>query len=97
MGHLQHRCSEKCRRLREGLECRDRDGGEWVLLDQTYMLRDPHCCAEERRARDLPPLRAPDWKPLVDAEAFFKPTVRGFLCHLTGDEQWPAAVNVLPV
>ncbi|MGO9462603.1 MAG: hypothetical protein ACLQVF_00370 [Isosphaeraceae bacterium] len=82
--------------LREGLEGRDPLTAKLVLLDQSYTLRDPHLLPKDAQPGDLLPLRAPDWKPLVDAEAFFKPTVRGFLCHLTGDESWPAAVNVYP-
>ncbi len=82
--------------LREALEGRDPLTAKLVLLDQSYTLRDPHLLPKDAQPGDLLPLRAPDWKPLVDAEAFFKPTVRGFLCHLTGDEQWPAAVNVYP-
>ena len=82
--------------LREALEGRDPLTAKLVLLDQSYTLRDPHLLPKDAQPGDLLPLRAPDWKPLVDAEALFKPTVRGFLCDLTGDEQWPAAVNVYP-
>ncbi len=82
--------------LREGLDSRDPLTARLVLLDQSYTLRESHLLPKDAQPTDLLPLKAPDWKPLVDAEAFFKPTVRGFLCHLTGDEQWPAAVNVYP-
>jgi hypothetical protein len=82
--------------LRDGLDGRDPLTAKLVLLDQSYTLRDAHLLPKDAQPADLLPLRAPDWKPQVDTEAFFKPTVRDFLCHLTGDEQWPAAVNVYP-
>ena len=83
--------------LREGLEGRDPLTAKMVLLDQSYTLRDAHLLPKDAQPADLLPLRAPDWKPLVAEQAFFKPTVRGFLCHLTGDEQWPASGQRLPV
>jgi len=82
--------------LREGLEDREPASAKLVVPDQSYTLRDPHLLPKDAQPTDLVSLRAPDWKPLVSQEAFFTPTVREFLCHLTGDQHWPVEVSIYP-
>lgn len=82
--------------LREGLEGRDPATARMVVLDQSYVLRNPHLLPKDTQPADLVPLRAPDWKPLVDREALFTPTVREFLCYQTSDPHWPMEVNIYP-
>jgi hypothetical protein len=55
--------------LREGLQDRDPLTAKLVVLDQSYTLRDAHLLPKDAQPSDLVPLKAPDWKPLLDAEA----------------------------
>ena len=89
-------CVRNALQLRESLEGCNPAAARLVVLDQSYTLRDPHLLPKDAQPTDLAPLRAPDWKPLVDPGAIFTPTVRDFLCHLTGDPHWPAEVNIFP-
>lgn len=85
-------------RLREALgEIEDKAAAnKVVVVDQSYMLRDPHLLPKDARPSDLKPLPAPDWKPRVAADALLRPTVRDFLVSSTGVEDWPLEVNIYP-
>jgi len=102
---LQHRIGlsghavlavESALKLREDLDKRDPATARVVIIDQSYTLRDPHLLPKDAKPADLRPLPAPDWKPLIDREAIFRPTVRDFLIYVTGDDRWPAEVNIYP-
>jgi hypothetical protein len=67
-----------------------------VLIDQSYRLREPHLAPRDAKPADLIPLKAPDWKPLVPAEAQFRPTIRDFLVYATDEASWPPEVNIYP-
>lgn len=82
--------------LRQELEERDPSTARVVIIDQSYTLRDPHLLPKDAKPADLRPLSAPDWKPLLNREAVFRPTVRDFLIYVTGDDRWPAEVNIYP-
>jgi len=85
-------------RLREALTDLGAKSGStaMVLVDQSYTLRDPHLLPKDAKPSDLKPLPAPDWKPLVAADALLRPTVRDFLASSTGVEDWPSEVNIYP-
>lgn len=102
---LQHRIGltghsvlavESALKLREELDKRDPYAAKVVVIDQSYTLRDPHLLPKDAKPADLRPLPAPDWKPLLNREALFRPTVRDFLVYVTGDDRWPAEVNIYP-
>jgi hypothetical protein len=102
---LQHRLGltghsvlavESAFKLRQELDRLDPSTARVVIVDQSYTLRDPHLLPKDARPADLRPLPAPDWKPFLDKEAVFRPTVRDFLIYVTGDDRWPAEVNIYP-
>lgn len=82
--------------LRRQLNCCDPVNARLVLIDQSYRLREPHLAPTDATPNDLVPLKAPDWKPFVDPEARFRPTIRDFLVYATDDACWPAEVNIFP-
>jgi len=82
--------------LRLVLNSRDPSTARLVLIDQSYTLREAHLLPKDAKPQDLVPLKAPDWKPLLDRDAIFRPTVRGFLIGVTEDHAWPAAVDIFP-
>lgn len=82
--------------LRRELNARDLPVSKLVLIDQSYTLRDPHLLPKDAKPSDLVPLAAPDWKPFVAKEAFFRPTIREFLIDVTEDPCWPNEVNIFP-
>jgi hypothetical protein len=67
-----------------------------VIVDRSYTLRDPHLLPKDAKPSDLRPLPAPEWKPTVPNDAFFRPNVRDFLVSTTGVEDWPVQVNIFP-
>jgi hypothetical protein len=67
-----------------------------VVIDRSYTLRDPHLLPKDAKPSDLRPLPAPEWKPRIPSDAFFRPTVREFLVSTTGVEDWPVQVNIYP-
>jgi hypothetical protein len=67
-----------------------------VIIDRSYTLRDPHLLPKDAKPRDLHPLPAPEWKPCIPGEAFFRPTVRDFLASANGVEDWLVQVNIYP-
>ncbi|MBI5489025.1 MAG: PglZ domain-containing protein [Deltaproteobacteria bacterium] len=85
-------------RLREFLDALDPDKGQprFVLVDQSYTLREPHLLPKDAKPDDLRPLAAPDWRPRLSQEARFRPTVRDFLVAATDFDDWPGAVNIHP-
>jgi hypothetical protein len=83
-------------RLREQLQAYEPISASLVVIDQAFTVREPHLLPKDARPADLRPLPAPDWKPLVQAQALFRPTVQTFLVDLTGEEVWPAEVNLFP-
>jgi len=87
---------ENAFQLRQMLDVRDSSTTKLILIDQSYTLYDPHLLPKDAKPSDLRPLSAPDWKPLVSREALFKPTIRDFLTFVTGDDRWPAEVNIYP-
>lgn len=82
--------------LRKQLNGCDPVSARLVFIDQSYRLRDPHLAPTDAKPNDLLPLKAPDWKPFVDPEARFRPTIREFLVYATEDPCWPAEVNIFP-
>jgi hypothetical protein len=82
--------------LRKELNLRDHSTSKLVLIDQSYTLRDSHLLPKDAKPSDLVPLAAPDWKPFVTREAFFRPTIRDFLIDVTEDPCWPSEVNIFP-
>jgi len=82
--------------LRQMLDVRDSSAAKLILIDQSYTLYNPHLLPKDAKPSDLRPLSAPDWKPLVSREALFRPTIRDFLTYVTGDDRWPAEVNIYP-
>ncbi|MDP3000534.1 MAG: PglZ domain-containing protein [Bryobacterales bacterium] len=82
--------------LRRELQGRDPFTSKLVVIDQSYTLRDPHLAPRDARPGDLVPLFAPDWKPFVEKDGFFRPTVRDFLRGITDDDRWPVEVNIYP-
>ena len=102
---LQHRLGltghsilavESAFKLRQELDRLDPSTARVVIIDQSYTLRDPHLLPKDAKPADLRPLPAPDWKPFLSREAVFRPTVRDFLIYVTGDDHWPAEVNIYP-
>ena len=102
---LQHRIGltghavlavESAFKLRQELDKLDPSTARVVIIDQSYTLRDPHLLPKDAKPADLRPLPAPDWKPFLGREAIFRPTVRDFLIYVTGDDRWPAEVNIYP-
>jgi hypothetical protein len=83
-------------RLRLELEKYNPETARLIVIDQSYTLRDPHLLPKDAKPSDLRPLPAPDWKPLLEKRALFRPTVRDFLVFVTGDDHWPAEVNIFP-
>jgi hypothetical protein len=65
--------------LRKHLNSHDPATARLGLIDQSYRLRAPHLAPTDAKPSDLEPLKAPDWKPFVDPEACFRPTIRDFL------------------
>lgn len=82
--------------LRRQLNCYDPATARLVIIDQSYRLREPHLAPTDAKPNDLVPLRAPDWKPFVEPEARFRPTIRDFLVYATDDPSWPTEVNIFP-
>jgi hypothetical protein len=82
--------------LRKQLNSHDPATARLVLVDQSYRLREPHLAPTDAKPNDLVPLKAPDWKPLLDPDAHFRPTIRDFLVYATDDPCWPAEVNIFP-
>ncbi len=82
--------------LRHELLHRDAFSSKLVVIDQSYTLRDPHLAPRDAKPGDLVSIPAPDWKPFVDKDAFFRPTVRDFLRAVTDDDRWPIEVNIYP-
>lgn len=68
----------------------------FIIIDQSYTMRDPHQLPQDAKPSDLLPLSAPDWKPFVHREALIKLNVRDFLVAQTGFDDWPTEVNVYP-
>lgn len=85
-------------RLREALLQFDPDAPavKLVLIDQSYRLRDQHSLPRDAKPADLVLLPAPDWKPMLKADAIFRPTIRDFLVQATDDNTWPSEVNIYP-
>jgi hypothetical protein len=67
-----------------------------IVIDRSYTLRDPHLLPKDAKPTDLRSLQAPDWKPAIPPEAFFRPNVRDFLAAVTGVDDWPVQVNIFP-
>jgi hypothetical protein len=67
-----------------------------VIVDRSYSLRDAYLLPKDARPCDLRPLPAPEWKPALPKDAFFRPNVRDFLVSATGMEDWPVQVNIFP-
>jgi hypothetical protein len=82
--------------LRRELSGKDPLNSRLVVIDQSYTLRDPHLAPRDAKPGDLVPLFAPDWKPFVEKDGFFRPTVRDFLRGITDDDRWPVEVNIYP-
>lgn len=82
--------------LRRLLNDRDPSTARMVVIDQSYTPREPHLLPQDTEPKDLVPIKAPDWKPLVDFEARLRPTIRDFLIYVTDDDSWPAKVNIFP-
>jgi PglZ domain len=82
--------------LRRELLLRDAFASKLVVIDQSYTLRDPHLAPRDAKPGDLVSIAAPDWKPFVNKDAFFRPTVRDFLQAITDDTRWPIEVNIYP-
>ncbi len=82
--------------LRKALAAWSPTSARLVLIDQSYRLREPHLAPTDAKPSDLIPLKAPDWKPLVDKDARFRPTIRDFLVYATEDTGWPPEVNIYP-
>ncbi|QRN94041.1 PglZ domain-containing protein [Archangium violaceum] len=91
-------CVDNAFRLREALDGLGGDAraAKAVIVDQSYTIRDPHLLPKDAKPSDLRPLPAPDWKPCVAADAFFRPNIREFLMSMTGFEDWPVQVNIYP-
>lgn len=87
---------ESAFRLRQELDKLDSRSARLILIDQSYTLRDPHLLPKDAKPADLKPIPASDWKPFVEKDAIFKPTVRDFLAFVTGDDHWPSEVNIYP-
>jgi len=87
---------ESAFRLRQELDMLDSGSARLILIDQSYTLRDPHLLPKDAKPAELKPIPAPDWKPFVEKDAIFRPTVRDFLAFVTGDDHWPAEVNIYP-
>jgi hypothetical protein len=68
----------------------------FVVVDQSYTLRDPYLPPNDAKPGDLVPLTAPDWKPFVPPDARLRLTVRDFLVDATGFDDWPSEVNIYP-
>lgn len=89
---------ENALRLREALDGLEAGptATRAVIIDRSYTLRDPHLLPKDAKPSDLRALSAPDWKPFLPDDAFFRPNVRDFLVYTTGFEDWPAQVNIYP-
>jgi hypothetical protein len=83
-------------RLREQLLPRDPSGGGVIVVDQSCTPREPHLLPKDCRPHDFAPLAAPDWKAMLKPGDIFRPTIRDFLIACTGDDRWPAEVNLYP-
>ena len=88
--------AENAFRLREQLQAHDPSSAALVVVDQAFIVREPHLLPKDAKPADLRPMPAPDWKPLVDPQALFRPTVQSFLEELTGERVWPSEVNLFP-
>jgi hypothetical protein len=82
--------------LRHELLSRDPANAPLVVIDQSYRLRQPHLLPKDAKPADLMALPAPDWKPFLEQDAIFKPSVQGFLKNVTDDARWPVEVNIYP-
>jgi len=89
-------CVQNAFELRKELLCREPGKARLVVIDQSYTLRDPHLLPKDAKPSDLVPIPAPDWKPLVEEGARFRPTIHAFLADITDDPHWPVEVNIYP-
>jgi hypothetical protein len=89
-------CIQNAFELRKELLCREPGKARLVVIDQSYTLRDPHLLPKDAKPSDLVPIPAPDWKPLVEEGALFRPTIHAFLADITDDPHWPVEVNIYP-
>jgi hypothetical protein len=89
-------CVQNAFDLRKELLCLEPGKAKLVVIDQSYTLRDPHLLPKDAKPSDLVPIPAPDWKPLVEEGALFRPTIHAFLANITDDPHWPVEVNIYP-
>jgi hypothetical protein len=83
-------------RFYELLQQHDPSKGKFVIVDQSCSPRQVHLLPKDCKPADFKSISVPHWKPLVNKDAFFKPTVREFLKACTDDERWPVEVDLYP-
>src|ERR1051325_1739731 len=83
-------------KLREELLDIQPSSGALVVVDQSCTPRAAHLLPQDCKPQDFVPLSAPDWRPVVGTNGRLALSVREFLIACTGDESWPAEVNLYP-